>query len=151
MNGSILFNPDINIEVDVDPSAEEGARLVSAKNLVDGQELGIGGGSELPDVTAADEGKVLAVDSDGEWAAENIFFKTTDNEGTLDKTAGEINNALRAGKYVYITYASESVITNNLVIECEIEDGAYFIRALGNGTTLLYTAASADGYPVWSD
>lgn len=43
MKGSILFNKDINIEVDVDPSAEEGARLISAKNLVDGQEAGGGG------------------------------------------------------------------------------------------------------------
>lgn len=109
------------------------------------------GGSALPEVTSADEGKVLAVNDSGEWAAENIFFKTTDNDGTLDKTAGEIDSALRAGKYVFITYATESVITNNPVFECEIENGAYFIRALGNNTTLLYTAASVDGYPVFSD
>ena len=51
MKGSILFNPDINIEVDVDPSAEEGARLVSAKNLVDGQEAGGGGEPENVNVT----------------------------------------------------------------------------------------------------
>lgn len=44
MKGSMLFNKDINIEVDVDPSAEEGARLISAKNLVDGQETGGSGG-----------------------------------------------------------------------------------------------------------
>lgn len=47
MKGSILFNKDINIEVDVDPSAEEGARLISAKNLVDGQEAGGGGGGDF--------------------------------------------------------------------------------------------------------
>lgn len=35
MKGPILFNKDINIEVDVDPAAEEGARLTSAVNLVD--------------------------------------------------------------------------------------------------------------------
>ncbi len=70
MKGSIRFNNDINVEVDVDPSAEEGARLSSAVNLVDGQELGVGGGSDLPEVTSADEGKVLAVDANGEWAAE---------------------------------------------------------------------------------
>lgn len=44
MKGSIRFNNDINVEVSVDPTAEEGARLESAKNLVDGQELGTGGG-----------------------------------------------------------------------------------------------------------
>lgn len=43
MKGSIRFNNEINIEVDVDPAAEEGARLISAKNLVDGQEAGGGG------------------------------------------------------------------------------------------------------------
>ena len=48
MKGSILFNPDINIEVDVDPAAEEGARLISAKNLVDGQEAG--GGVTLAEI-----------------------------------------------------------------------------------------------------
>lgn len=40
MKGSIRFDNDINIEVDVDKSAEEGAKLTSAVNLVDGQELG---------------------------------------------------------------------------------------------------------------
>lgn len=52
MKGSILFNKDINIEVDVDPSAEEGARLISAKNLVDGQEAG--GGGESGEFTVID-------------------------------------------------------------------------------------------------
>lgn len=51
MKGSILFNKDINIEVDVDPSAEEGARLISAKNLVDGQEAGGGGDGGVATVT----------------------------------------------------------------------------------------------------
>ena len=43
MKGSIRFNNDINVEVDVDPTAAEGSRLTGAKNLVDGQELGTGG------------------------------------------------------------------------------------------------------------
>lgn len=115
-------------------------------------EGGGGGGSDLPEVTSADEGKVLAVNASGEWAAENILFKTiANNDGTLDKTAGEIDSALRAGKYVFITLVSESIITNNPVFECEIEDGAYFIRALGDNITLLYTAPSADDYPMYSD
>ena len=45
MKGSIRFNNDIIAEVDVDPSAASGSRLTSCKNLIDGQELGGGGGS----------------------------------------------------------------------------------------------------------
>lgn len=44
MKGSIRFDNEINVEVEVDPSQAEGARLLSAVNLVDGQELGSGGG-----------------------------------------------------------------------------------------------------------
>lgn len=47
MKGSIRFDNDINIEVDVDKSAAEGAKLTSAVNLVDGQELGGGGGGDF--------------------------------------------------------------------------------------------------------
>lgn len=65
--GSIRFDNGANIEVEVDKSAAEGAKLLSAVNLVDGQALGVGG-SDLPEVTAEDNGKVLTV-VDGEWAA----------------------------------------------------------------------------------
>lgn len=41
--GSIRFDDGANIEVEVDKSAAEGAKLLSAVNLVDGQELGGGG------------------------------------------------------------------------------------------------------------
>ena len=76
MDGSIRFNNDINVEVAVDPTAAEGARLTGAKNLVDGQELGAG--SDLPIVTEADAGKVLAVNASGEWAADykTVYFST---------------------------------------------------------------------------
>ena len=43
MKGSIRFDNEINVEVAVDPSQDEGAKLLSAVNLVDGQELGSGG------------------------------------------------------------------------------------------------------------
>lgn len=53
MKGSIRFNNDIIAEVDVDPSAASGSRLTSCKNLIDGQELGGGGGSsDYPTITA---------------------------------------------------------------------------------------------------
>ena len=47
MKGSIRFDNEINVEVEVDPSQDEGAKLLSAINLVDGQELGSGGGSNI--------------------------------------------------------------------------------------------------------
>ena len=71
MDGSIRFNNDINVEVAVDPTAAEGARLTGAKNQVDGQELGAS--ADLPAVTEADAGKVLAVNDSGEWAAESPY------------------------------------------------------------------------------
>lgn len=49
MKGSIRFDNEINVEVAVDPSQDEGAKLLSAVNLVDGQELSPGGGgSNIP-------------------------------------------------------------------------------------------------------
>lgn len=44
MKGSIRFDNEINVEVAVDPSQDERAKLLSAVNLVDGQELSPGGG-----------------------------------------------------------------------------------------------------------
>lgn len=46
MKGSIRFDNEINVEVTVDPSRDEGAKLLSAVNLIDGQELSPGGGGE---------------------------------------------------------------------------------------------------------
>ena len=150
MNGSILFNPDINIEVDVDPSAEEGARLVSAKNLVDGQELGIGGGSELPDVTSADEGKVLAVNASGEWAAGSAFIHVpfTDDIPTLSLTWKQIWDAISAGKIVAISNVIEgedfSEAAINFICAVDVEEGSYNVHTV-SGTD--FTTNSENGYP----
>lgn len=101
MDGSIRFNNDINIEVAVDPTAEEGARLTGAKNLVDGQELGTG--SDLPVVTEADAGKVLAVNASGEWAAENKLVRLIVDPDTYlsNLTAREVIQAFMDGAIVY--------------------------------------------------
>ena len=64
MKGSIRFDNEINVEVAVDPSQDEGAKLLSAVNLVDGQELGIGGGADLPDAIfeiITEEGSAISI------------------------------------------------------------------------------------------
>ena len=158
MNGSIRFNPDVNIEVDVDPSAEEGARLVSAKNLVDGQELGIGGGSELPEVTSADEGKVLAVNASGEWAAStNGLIQLTDTG--IDVSYNDLLTMINAGiipHFIVITEGeSTSIVINKLdnLIEAEGIYYASFINynTLGEVWEVVPFAASDANTPMLPD
>lgn len=131
MKGSIRFNPDINIEVDADPSAEEGARLVSAKNLVDGQELGIGGGSDLPEVTSADEGKVLAVNASGEWAAENKIMIVKDTEGAGNFTYNDLLSALNAGSIIYYINTWEDGAIASILIGLNY-DGEFYYATFGD-------------------
>jgi hypothetical protein len=67
---------------------------------------GGGGGSALPAVTSADNGKMLTV-VDGAWAADDNRFVVTltptaaDYSGTMDKTVGEIREAWQDGKSIY--------------------------------------------------
>ncbi len=96
MKGSILFNKDINIEVDVDPSAEEGARLISAKNLVDGQEAGGGGGGIATVTLVNNTGDGLP---DWQWCLyldelECSSVVDTSSSGTYKCLIGEAGQAL---------------------------------------------------------
>lgn len=151
MKGSILFNKDINIEVDVDQAAAEGARLISAKNLVDGQELGVGG-SDLPVVTSADEGKVLAVNASGEWVATMpsgmvINGTLTESDITMDKTAGEIYQALTNG-IVPLLYLDAGADIFLPIVGATLAVGVYTFTFVQENTTLSFSANSADDYPV---
>lgn len=153
MNGSILFNKDVNIEVDVDPSAEEGARLVSAKNLVDGQELGVGG-SDLPEVTAADESKVLTVDDQGEWVAEAkvIYFHMADD--ILDITYADIKSASDKKIPLYMVFESvQGIEILGKVVAVGYFNDAYTVSVFvyGGGAVDSYITASEDGYPTLVD
>lgn len=65
--------------------------------------------SQLPAVTSADEGDVLTVDSEGKWAkasTESDVLKVTTSGNpsspTLSATYKDIDDALDAGKFVYL-------------------------------------------------
>lgn len=96
MNGSIRFNPDINIEVSVDPAAEEGARLLSAKNLVDGQEAGGGGGGASGLVTY------------------------TEDVG-IDKTYNELINMATAEVVPYFIYEGKLFVLSTIIYNSQDE------------------------------
>lgn len=59
-------------------------------------EEGGGGGSGLPSVTAADNGKVLSVVS-GAWAAANKSGLVIDNDGVLNKSYNELRAMFNSG------------------------------------------------------
>lgn len=106
MKGSIRFNNDINVEVSVDPSAESGAKLESAKNLVDGQELGTGGGAEPIIINAIDNG-------------------TTAFEAVDSPSIDTLIEAFNSGAFIYINVFNGDVLElSMMVISADIVSGA---------------------------
>ena len=126
MKGSILFNPDINIEVDVDPSAEEGARLVSAKNLVDGQEAG-GGGTFYTVSNSADSTTNIAIIISVVASAPN------DAPAAIELRAGMSISI--PDNYYYYVY-KQNTTAEGSVEEVEF-DGAQYYLITGNASFLI--------------
>lgn len=94
------------------------------------------GSGGLPEVTSADEGKVLAVNSNGEWDAEsNLFVVTKPNVGDADKTFQEILDAYNAGKSVVLNYNSNTYMLSDVT-----EGMISFTRCVQN-TSVIYKAA----------
>lgn len=124
--------------------------------LLKGQGGG-GGGSDLPSVTAADNGKVLSV-VNGAWAADSMIVNVVLDldTNTLNRTWQEIYNATVSGKIVILCRdvisdpgVEEHHFRNILeAIEFYSMDDEYVVSFVQAGTYLVFVTDSPNSYPV---
>ena len=106
---------------------------------------------ELPAIGDGDTGKVLTATEDGAaWAAGGGggAFVIADNDGTLNKTAGEIQSAFAQGIVPVIVAdygGGDSEIMT--IVSCSVESGHYTFELRSDGA-ILYNADSASDYPT---
>ena len=113
-------------------------------------EQGIVEPTALPEITDADDGKVLTADS-GVWVAANPssvggVLVVTDTDGTLDKTWQEIHDAMLVGGVVISTSSTDSLIVTRT--RYNTKDSAYEVTTRAD---IMYLASSASGYPTLSE
>ena len=131
MKGSIRFDNEINVEVAVDPSQDEGAKLLSAVNLVDGQKLGSGGG----DFSTAE------VTINNEMSFNYNIPYLTEYEGVeyiqcYDSRSGTFNVVLYKGNAVLSFVEEVSVVYTGNVTELS----AGFVYLITGDATITVTS-----------
>lgn len=121
-----------------------------------------GGGSGLPEISAGDAGKVLTVNEDetgAEWAESSgggalvVHGTWATSAGgtdycTLDKTAGDILTAYRAGKHVVIDESDDGHSMIYTLIAAYGTDGEYGFAVFDGEDDMEFLALSLDGYPT---
>lgn len=114
---------------------------------------GGGGGSGLPSVTEADNGKVLSV-VDGAWAAsvEPFIVEQNIEDGSLSKTFNEIKAAYDARKTIFLhtTVIEEQGLVESRYVEylnaIILEYPDVFVVRFGPTS---FEASSGDSYPIF--
>lgn len=104
------------------------------------QKINAAAGSDLPEVTSADNGDVLTV-VNGAWdkaeaSSDVLLLHINPETGALDKTWQEITDLLAAGK--------------RLVFYYPYEGGNGYDGAGGTQVTVVSTCVISDEYAVWS-
>ena len=114
------------------------------------------GGSFNPDITSPQDGDTLVYNaaqskwvngaaSGGGVLVVNLVMNQ-DGNNTLDKTWQEIFDA----DYAIIRYKDATSEYYNLVMNCNVYDGVYYVISLSDSVLHeeVYVASSASGYPV---